>query len=321
MACRNRIRKSTRLIAVHHALLRDEENSVVTCLACSPNGRYVAVGSSGNMLEVWDEHFRPVPMFGWRSNGVTCLDWSPDSKYIASGGNDNSIKLDAIERHAMNLGTYVKYDRTMCVAWSPDGKKVAAGGCNGNLLIWIPFRNSRTDIQAGHMSSVASMRWSEDSLRLVSQGSDGVVITYDATGIVLHQAWLEPPIPRSVNQHITVAITARTPIEDTLVVSDSLTGKVTHRFTTDPVSCMALMPNGKHVLLARDDWVAVVFVCPWSDRKHHLFPSAFKAQVFLLMCVRQRLRAEGRHKEWLDMCLWLSIFDALDSIGNVRIRF
>ena len=67
---------------------------LVSCLAFSPDGKTLAVGSNQGSLKLWDvADAKEIAVLKGHDNGVSCLAFTPDGKTLASGGHDKPIRL------------------------------------------------------------------------------------------------------------------------------------------------------------------------------------------------------------------------------------
>ena len=98
----------------------DAKGNSVLCVAFSPDGRLVAAGRWGNIIELWNRSAWTLRQTLTGHNApVSTVAFSPDGRLLASGSDDKTIKLwDAVS------GTLVKTlagheDRVMSVAVQP----------------------------------------------------------------------------------------------------------------------------------------------------------------------------------------------------------
>lgn len=115
--------------------------SCVTCVAFSPDSRWLASASWDNFVRVW--HVKTGNEFkrlGGHIKGVNCVAFSPDVKLLASGSSDCSIKIwhwetgllsSTIQGHQQSHN-----DRVTTVTFSPSGKWLAAALVDGKLKLW-----------------------------------------------------------------------------------------------------------------------------------------------------------------------------------------
>lgn len=74
----------------------------IACLAVSPDGRTVALGSYGRTVALWDLwSLRPGVLKEGHSGCVCCLEFSPDGRSLASGGADGGVCIWDVGTNAL----------------------------------------------------------------------------------------------------------------------------------------------------------------------------------------------------------------------------
>jgi WD40 repeat protein len=72
----------------------DGHTNEVNTVAWSPDGRYIASGSSDQTVQVWDARTGSLLVtYKGHSDVVTSLAWSPDGRYIASASWDHTVQV------------------------------------------------------------------------------------------------------------------------------------------------------------------------------------------------------------------------------------
>ena len=92
-------------------------------VACSPDGRTLAAGTSRHTVELWDVAARrELFVLKGHHSSIWGLAFSPDGKLLASGSDDNTVKLwDVATRQ--EVGTLLGHRSGIyALAFSPDGR-------------------------------------------------------------------------------------------------------------------------------------------------------------------------------------------------------
>jgi len=105
------------------------------CCGCSPDGRWLAAGSSDGVIRLWDAATGAAHgVFPVHRDFVMCCAFSPDSRWIVSGGWDGSLRLfDIVERREGPVATLP--EMVFSCAFSRDGSRLVAG-CARAVVIW-----------------------------------------------------------------------------------------------------------------------------------------------------------------------------------------
>lgn len=169
-------------------LSRQDSEPLLTCVACSRDGRRVAVGMEDSTLKVWDTlSGKPLLNENGDGNSIDCVSFSPNGDVIASG-TERGIGLWGVD--GINTTTqllYLRTDKVTCLAFSPNGKLLASGSVDAALRLWDSSTGTHIGTAfLGHLHVVTSVSFSKDGKRIVSGGADQNVLLWEAdTGTLI----------------------------------------------------------------------------------------------------------------------------------------
>ena len=149
----------------------------VNALIFSPDGRYIASGSSYK-IKLWNVKDGAlirtfvIRTIGGDQDSLSSLSFSPDGTKIASGDWDQTIKLWNVKDGALIriFEGHSKYVNTIC--FSPDGKSIASGSDDETVKLWNVKNGGIIRTFKGHSYSISSLCFSPDGRRIASGSRD-----------------------------------------------------------------------------------------------------------------------------------------------------
>ncbi|KAG8693594.1 hypothetical protein FRC09_010409 [Ceratobasidium sp. 395] len=173
-------------------------SNIVRCVAYSPSGGYIAIGTS-NIIQILDTSTQELvgqPLQG-HTDRVQSVAYSPDGAYIASGSSDKTIRIwDArtgqpidqpLQGHMGSVLSPIGQplqghtDWVNSVIHSPGGAHIVSGSCDNTVRIW-DARTGQSIGQPlqGHTGWVNSVAYSPGGAHIMSSSSDKTIRIWDA---------------------------------------------------------------------------------------------------------------------------------------------
>ncbi|MBN2562856.1 MAG: serine/threonine protein kinase [Phycisphaerae bacterium] len=218
----------------------------VTCIAFSPDGRFLAHGNLAGTLTISDVHTgEHLHAFAAHRGGVRTTAFSPEGELLATGGTDGQIRL---WRLTMN-------DGGLTIEQTPQPP--------------IPHRQSDAGAHAG---GVTQLRFATKTPRLMSAGNDGKVLLWaiNDTALTPARTVVEKPQPivaadlSREGDLIAVGTVgagagASEPPEPVVAVLDAETGRprVELRGFARPVEAVRFSPDGATIAVQSYERVSV----------------------------------------------------------------
>ncbi len=227
--------------SVFAAIALADHPKTVTCLAFTPDGKWLAIGEDFTWAEIFTgkidlldavrgQEVRTLATHHWEVESVA---FSRDGHWLVSSNWDRMVRV--MEFPSGNPGReFESTSKPVCVAISPDSKVIAAGDLSPAVTLWDRAGGKELQHLTGHAGRISSVDFSPDGLCLATASADGSTRIWNvATGQSL----------RTLSGHVGAVMSAVYSPDGKFVV----TGGADHtvRFW-DPATGQNLVTFGAH---------------------------------------------------------------------------
>jgi WD40 repeat protein len=145
---------------------------LVTSLAASPDGRWLASASADHSVRLWGlADGKPGPELQPHHGFVNCLAFHPSAELLASGSADKSVNLYRLPEARLDGKLGGHSGAVNALAFSPDGQYLASGDASG-VHLWRVLDGKLLTILPSNEAQVNSLAFTRDSQLLVSHQED-----------------------------------------------------------------------------------------------------------------------------------------------------
>ncbi|RKU27370.1 hypothetical protein C6497_11520 [Candidatus Poribacteria bacterium] len=152
----------------------------IASIVYSPDGRYLASGSSDGTVQLWYSGRTLKGTLVGHSDGIYSIAFSPDCRYLVSGSRDNTVGFWDVENEELITTFKGHTDHVNSVAYNQKGNIVASGSKDNTVILWDVNTGKQIRQLFGHSSWVTSVAFSPDGETLASVGvTDNFIRLWD----------------------------------------------------------------------------------------------------------------------------------------------
>ncbi|KAI8984808.1 WD40 repeat-like protein [Trametes punicea] len=239
------------------AIVLQDHTSGVSCVAWSPDGRYIASGSEDTTIVLRDGTTGEfLHRLTDHSDAVWSLAFSPDGQRLVSGAGDGFALIWDVAKHTVVAVLGGLQNVVQSVEYSPDGKRIVTSSVDSSVRIWDAYTGALLHTMEDHRALIMAAIFSPNGRWVASCSADYTAKIWDAETGALH---------RTLEGHDGIVWQIAFDPEGRRVVtgSDDASSRVWSAETGEvlvilyehpsPVWGVAFSPDGKRVLSVSND--------------------------------------------------------------------
>ncbi len=150
------------------------------CLACSPDGKTLAIGGDEKVVLLLDAaDGRLLGRLEGHEDAVSGVAFSPDGRTLATAGFDHTVRLWDVPGARPRAVLAGHENWVFAVAFSPDGRTLASAGYDKAVRLWDADTGRGLAALTGHGGGVRCLAFAPDGRSLVSGSADQTVRVWD----------------------------------------------------------------------------------------------------------------------------------------------
>ena len=169
-----------------------ENMPTILAVAFSPDGRWLASGTTEGDIRMWDVATGEAltvfaePTEQKNLGHISAVAFSPDRALLAAGTPSQLHLWDVRTGHKIfsvstvhKRGWRIHHDYPRPLVFSPDGAIFLSGHGSGTIQLWDAKTGDKVAALDGHTREVETLKFSPDGETLVSTAQDGTIFLWD----------------------------------------------------------------------------------------------------------------------------------------------